>query len=138
MSAFDWRHEATATTEAIVGARRALATCLTERGACADCVHDVTLAVEELLANLVEHGYGEGQPGPFELLTWFSAVEVTVEFRDRAPAFDHSDAPEPTWEDEGRIGGLGVHLARQLVDRLEYARIDEENRTTLVRRLAAE
>ncbi|MBP2672866.1 MAG: hypothetical protein H6Q85_2932 [candidate division NC10 bacterium] len=60
------------------------------------------------------------------------AVDMTV--TDDGPAFDPLQLPEPdvTAPLEGRQpGGLGVHLVRKLMDRVEYARAGGRNRLTM-------
>jgi anti-sigma regulatory factor (Ser/Thr protein kinase) len=46
-----------------------------------------------------------------------------------------SDAPEPDLNavvEERRIGGLGVHLVKTLMDQMHYKRENEQNRLTIV------
>jgi anti-sigma regulatory factor (Ser/Thr protein kinase) len=56
------------------------------------------------------------------------AVEMTIQ--DEGPAFDPLLLPEPDVTaalDERRPGGLGVHLVRKLMDRVEYRRTEGRN-----------
>ena len=39
---------------------------------------------------------------------------------------------------EPRTGGVGIHMVKQLVDRIDYARIDGRNRVTLVKQYGSE
>lgn len=59
---------------------------------------------------------------------------LTAEIADDGVPFDPRQAPEPDLSgsiEERRVGGLGVHLALTLVDRIDYRRVDGENRVTL-------
>jgi anti-sigma regulatory factor (Ser/Thr protein kinase) len=61
-----------------------------------------------------------------------------VTITDRAPPFDPKDAPMPRLDapaNERRPGGLGWHLIRELVDRIDYESDEARgNRLTLVKR----
>jgi serine/threonine-protein kinase RsbW len=99
--------------------------------------HDLALVLDELLANVMWHGY-EGDPAG-----WV-AIEVTREgeavhvlLRDRAPAFDPlQTAPvdDAVPFDARPVGGLGVHLVRFLADEVRYARVEDENQLRVVLR----
>ena len=58
--------------------------------------------------------------------------EVRVEFRDRGVPFDPTTAPPP---DLSRIGGLGIHLVRGLMQDFRYQRAGDWNRITMRRPL---
>ena len=61
---------------------------------------------------------------------------VLVEFADRGTPFDPLTAPVPNIEatlEERGVGGLGVHLVRQIMRDLEYRRADGWNRLTMQR-----
>lgn len=103
-------------------------------------VDDLVLAVDEAAANAIEHGYG-GQTGPLELEVSHAGDELTVRLRDRAPAFDPTlqAAPDLTLPLEERpIGGVGIHLARQVLDVFSYRRTEQgENELTMMKRADA-
>jgi serine/threonine-protein kinase RsbW len=99
----------------------------------------VRLAVEEVVTNIATHGYAGGPPGPVTLSVSSRPPLLVFTIVDRARPFDPEDAPPPdltsAW-DERRIGGLGWHLVRQMVDEVRYESAAGENRLTLVKRLA--
>lgn len=110
---------------------------LAERGAPVEAIHDVALAVEEVLSNLVLHGYG-GIQGPIALRVGMDAAAIKIEVRDRGIHFDPREARPPRLEvplDERVSGELGIHLVRNAVDRITYQRDGAENLLTLVRDL---
>ena len=110
---------------------------LAERGTPANVVDDVGLAVEEVLANLVRHGYA-GKDGPILLRVTLDGVAVKVEVRDRGIHFDPRTAQPPHLEvplDERATGDLGIHLVKSAIDRIAYQRDGTENLLTLVRDL---
>ena len=66
---------------------------------------------------------------------------VTLEYADRGPAFDptHAAAPDITAPLVDRpIGGLGLHLVRQIMRDIEYHRVDGCDRIRVRRPIAPE
>jgi serine/threonine-protein kinase RsbW len=100
----------------------------------------VGLMLDELVTNIVLHGYGE-EVGTIEVEATVSGRELAVTLVDHAFAYDPLQAPETdtTLDIEHRsIGGLGVQFVRQMADALSYRRIERDGRAanalTLVKR----
>lgn len=115
-------------------------------GAEGDCLHDLRLVVEEACVNVMRHAYaGQAQPGELSLSMHADRLDgrpaVRVELCDRGRAFNPLEAAEPgldTPAEERPIGGLGIHLIRNLTERQHYTRDDRHgNRLVLHKVLAA-
>lgn len=98
------------------------------------------LAVEELFANVVTHAADRAQTA---LLVWLDLAvderQVTAVFADNGPPFDPTaeSAPDTSLDaDARRVGGLGLHLIRQMMDEVSYAYRDGRNQMTLTKHLA--
>ena len=95
-------------------------------------------AVDECVCNIVVHGY-HGQPGPIEIALVRAEGSLVVRLRDRAEPFDPTSVPSPNVAsplEQRPLGGLGVHLARHLVDEMIYRTApDGGNELTLVKRI---
>ncbi|HEY3164755.1 MAG TPA: ATP-binding protein [Candidatus Limnocylindrales bacterium] len=79
---------------------------------------DFVQAVDELVCNVVGHGYA-GRPGTVEVAFLETPDELAFRIRDDAPPFDPTAVPEPPFDqplERRRLGGMGVHLARHLTD----------------------
>ncbi|HET6898270.1 MAG TPA: SpoIIE family protein phosphatase, partial [Vicinamibacteria bacterium] len=103
----------------------------------AEAGHDLQLALEEVLANVMRHGYGVEAAGEIEVRAQARGDAFRLEVRDRARRFNllEQEPPHLDGDPDGRAaGGLGVHLVRQLMDRVEYAYEEGENRLVLERR----
>ena len=101
----------------------------------------VHLALEELVLNVMDYGYDD-KFQDIEIHVTSDSDAITIEIVDSGRPFDPlSEAPEPDLEaavEERRIGGLGVHLVKTLMDRMDYRRENEQNRLTIMARRTPE
>ena len=93
---------------------------------------DTQLAVEEVVTNVIVHGYGNAGG---EILVSCRSDDTTIEIRveDHAAPFDPLSLPEPDITadiDDRKIGGLGIFLTRQVMDDIRY--LYDGNRNILV------
>lgn len=96
----------------------------------------IQIALDEMVGNMIRYGEFKSPVDPFPI-----TVDITVDqdalqllLVDSASAFDPLRAPTPDTGlslDERPIGGLGIHLVRQLFDRVEYQRSEGKNRLSL-------
>jgi len=84
--------------------------------------------------NVIRYGHPEG--GKHEILVWLSleqdCVIATVE--DDGLPFNPLEAPEPDLYspiETRQVGGLGIHLIRNVTDGLEYRRDGDRNRMVM-------
>jgi serine/threonine-protein kinase RsbW len=87
-----------------------------------DAIDDMILAVDEHATNIIVHGYCR-QPGSIEVEVEKKGKSLVVRVRDRAPFFDPTEVPPPDLTvplEQRRLGGLGIHLIRNSVDRMSY------------------
>lgn len=96
----------------------------------------LTLVVEELFINTVTHGHGDDSDAPVRLECEATAGRISLVYEDTAPAHDPFAAvitPDAAAGVEGRpVGGLGVLLVSAMARQVEYRRVDDKNRITLV------
>ena len=99
----------------------------------------VELAVEEALVNVIEHAYEE-KKGNIELSFQWNEIQLEIAICDWGPSFDPlTQAPEVFIDaplEERGIGGLGVHLIRQLMDEVYYFRKGTMNTLILIKRFS--
>jgi serine/threonine-protein kinase RsbW len=108
-----------------------------EHGAAAGTLSAVELALEEALVNIASHAYPDA-PGEAEVGCRLDGDRLVIEILDWGAAFDPLTAPAPAPPgsvEEQPIGGLGIHLMRQVMDEVCYRREGDCNRLTLVKRL---
>ena len=98
----------------------------------------VNVALDDLLANAVSHGRTGREPCSVTVEVELARERVTVTLTDDGPPFDPFalDAPDTTLSVEERpIGGLGIHLVGQLMDKVNYQRREGHNVVVLVKEL---
>ena len=94
----------------------------------ADALARLAIVVEELVANLVEHGGAEGSPVVLALAR--RPHEIALTLIDRGLYFDPRAAPATTSIPE-RGGGAGIALLLAWTRITCYARVDGANRLDL-------
>jgi serine/threonine-protein kinase RsbW len=84
--------------------------------------HDLKLVAEELLANIINHGYAgdSGKSIDVELKADGNSVHLT--FTDSGGAFNPLDRESPELLNDLSEGGMGLLLVRSLTDRQHYER----------------
>lgn len=120
---------ATEETEAWLGARQLPP----------DVTYFVSLAIEELVTNCIKYGYDDDGKHIINVVLSVSDHTLTMLVIDDGHPFDPLAAtpPDLSLELEDReIGGLGIHLLKELSDGLQYERRDGTNRLTLMKRFA--
>jgi anti-sigma regulatory factor (Ser/Thr protein kinase) len=106
----------------------------------ADAVYDVQLALEEILTNVITHGYPDDQVHHIAIRLTVGNGMVTTEIADDGRPFNPLEAPPPDLTAglrERTVGGLGIHFVRQLMDHVEYSRGEGKNRLVVRRRTGA-
>lgn len=94
-------------------------------------MHDLNLALEEILINVISYGYTDNREHEIRVRLGMEPGEVQAEVEDDGQPFNPLESPEPDTAQslqEKTIGGLGVHLVRKLMDGLEYQRQEGKNR----------
>lgn len=97
-----------------------------------DKVHEVLIAVQEVLTNIVRHGYGR-EVGKIWVTYHEDPEQIRISIRDLGKKFNFTELPEPKLPRESP-GGLGIHLIRNAVDEIDYdAAVQEGNLVHLVK-----
>lgn len=103
-------------------------------------IYGLCLAVDEIVTNIINHGYIESGllDGTVDVIISSDNATLTVVLEDSAVPFDPMKHIVPTQEDlsapleERPIGGLGVMIAKQSVDEFMYEFVNKKNRNIFI------
>ena len=95
------------------------------------------LALEEILTNVILHGFTGEAPHEIEVRLCVEGTQVTAEVEDNGLAFNPLEHPDPDTTrslQERAVGGLGILLVRRLMEALEYRRHGNRNLLVMSKR----
>ena len=90
----------------------------------------VCLCLDEMLVNIISYGYPDGEEHLIDLHVVAGEDELVITLSDDGIPFDPFNREEPDTGlsvEERPIGGLGVHLVKNLMDNCHYERRGEHN-----------
>lgn len=101
-------------------------------------IGEINLALEELVSNIILHGYGEGANKGIDVTLELRDSTIYITVKDDASPFnplniDDPDVNAPFAERE--VGGLGIFLTKQVMDTLAYEVHDGKNVLLLEKRI---
>ena len=98
----------------------------------------LNLAIEEAVVNVMNYAYPTGVKGDVDIEAEANDERLKFVISDSGTPFDPTAKAEvdTTLSAEERgIGGLGIHLIRQIMDTINYERVDGKNVLTLRKKL---
>ena len=112
-----------------------------------DTIFHLELCCDEASTNIIEHAYGQEGAGNIVISYAIAEDEFTIVLRDNGQAFDPANVPPPPaisresipldeLANQMRIGGLGLHFIRNLLDEVTYSSDNRQgNRLVMVKKL---
>ena len=110
-------------------------------------IFHLELCCDEASTNIIEHAYGREDAGNIVISYEVADDEFTIVLRDNGQAFDPANVPPPPavsrdaipldeLATQMRIGGLGLHFIRNLMDEVTYTADGRHgNRLVMVKKL---
>jgi anti-sigma regulatory factor (Ser/Thr protein kinase) len=101
-------------------------------------LYAVNLALDELVTNTILYGFDDANGKELCVQVSVAGSELRGELADEGREFNPLNYPSPKFDvplEERELGGLGLHLVRSLMDRLDYRREGSKNVLTLVKRI---
>jgi len=99
------------------------------------------LAVDEIFANIAQHGY-QGREGKVDMSASLHGDVLSFELRDYAPPLIKDEmlgwAKQNDASEDVTPGGLGMHLMRAVMDKIEHEALADGNRWRLIKYLDEE
>ena len=99
----------------------------------------IKLAVEEAVTNIIDYAYQNGTEGNISVTIEADESRIRFILSDSGAEFDPtgvSKADTTLTVEERPIGGLGVFLVRNLMDSINYERVDGKNVLRMEKRYA--
>jgi len=104
------------------------------------CFCEINLVLEELFTNIVSYGYRDDAEHWVQFALAYENETITLRIEDDGMPFNPVEAREPDVScalEERRIGGLGIHLIKKIMDDIIYRRCGDKNILTLKKVLPA-
>jgi anti-sigma regulatory factor (Ser/Thr protein kinase) len=95
--------------------------------------HDLKLVSEELLANIINHGYEANTEGIIDIELAADKHGVHITFTDTARAFNPLERERPDAINDLAEGGMGLLLVKSLTDEQFYKRDNNRNVFTVTK-----
>jgi anti-sigma regulatory factor (Ser/Thr protein kinase) len=110
-----------------------------ERNVPAKLLNRFSLSLDEVLTNIMTHSIGDKGDREIAVRIDIGGGVLSATVSDDGRPFDPLSLPEPDIHaplEERKVGGLGIHLLRKLMDTVEYRRTGERNQLSFGIRIA--
>lgn len=97
-------------------------------------VTKVNIVFDELLSNIIKYSYSEEGNNSIYVDVGYDGKSLNIQIRDEGLPFNPFQVTPPDFSiplDERPIGGLGIHLVKNLMDTYQYKRVNQENIITM-------
>ncbi len=99
-----------------------------------DCGCSLAVAFDEMLSNVIHHGYNDLSEHSIKIILSVKGKDFIGIIEDDGVEFNPLLQPEANTSlplSERKMGGLGIHLVRKMMDKVEYKRIKNKNVLTI-------
>lgn len=101
----------------------------------------MNMMFDEFLNNIISYAYNDDKEHEVDIRVELSGNSLTTTISDDGRPFDPFGAKTPDTTlslEEREIGGLGIHLVRNMMDKATYRRKENKNVVTLIKHLYTE
>jgi len=92
--------------------------------------YHLLVSIEEILTNIIKYGFDEEGVHPIHITFRRVEEQIEMEFEDRGREFNPLEIGGPDLDiplEERKLGGLGIHLVKKMVDEAKYRREGDRN-----------
>ncbi|HPT04027.1 MAG TPA: ATP-binding protein, partial [Bacteroidales bacterium] len=100
---------------------------------------NLNLVLEELITNIIFYGYDDKNEHLIYIRLYKKDNEIEIQIEDDGKEFNPLLVAEPDIDESienRKIGGLGIHFVRKIMDSMNYRRSDGKNILTLTKNIA--
>jgi anti-sigma regulatory factor (Ser/Thr protein kinase) len=102
------------------------------------CVFQINLAVDELFTNIVKYGFADNNLHYVAITLSHRDGKISIRVEDNGVPFDPAAKQTSELKDpleHCKIGGLGLHLVKKIMDDIIYERRGGKNVITLIKHI---
>lgn len=117
---------------------RFVAEFLSRHGLAPSNAYDIDLILEELFTNVLKYSSGSDTVA-VQLQSEGPTITISLREFDVARAYDITRSPDPDLSRpiaDRKVGGLGIHMVRQLADTIRYEYKDRVSTTTITKKVS--
>jgi anti-sigma regulatory factor (Ser/Thr protein kinase) len=103
-----------------------------------DSISRINICLDELFTNIVSYGFEDDLEHIVEFTIIADNNQVTISIEDSGVEFNPLEKVDPDFPEnveEAKIGGLGIHIIRKLMDNVNYERKKGKNCLTMKKKL---
>lgn len=101
-------------------------------------IFEINLALDELFTNIISYGFKDDKEHVIKIDIQAENNVLTIRIEDDGTPFNPVEADAPDLEcriEDCKIGGLGIHLIKSLMDEIRYERVNDMNILYLKKRI---
>ena len=99
---------------------------------------NLNLVLEEMVSNVIFYAYPKGTPEEIELAAESDGKELTFVLSDNGIEFDPTakeDADPDVNPMERDIGGMGIYIVKNIMNKVTYQRLEGKNLLTMQKKI---
>lgn len=93
-------------------------------------IFEMNLALDELFTNIISYGFQDHQEHTIKIKISIEGDLLEIRIEDDGVPFNPVESKTPDFQcgiEECKIGGLGIHLIKKLMDDIHYQRVADKN-----------
>ena len=101
-------------------------------------IFEMNLALDELFTNIISYGFQDCLEHIINISITIEGDQLQMRIEDDGVPFNPLESKTPDFQcgvEECKIGGLGIHLIRKLMDDIQYQRVADKNILVLRRKI---
>ena len=102
---------------------------------------EMNLALDELFTNIISYGFQDCQEHIIKVSITVEGDQLQMRIEDDGVPFNPLESETPDIQcgiEDCKIGGLGIHLIKKLMDDIQYQRVADKNILVLRRKIRKE
>ena len=98
------------------------------------CMFEINLGLDELFTNIISYGFKDDREHQIKFSLAMDSGTLVVKVEDDGIPFNPLEIAAPDVSDDLdsiNIGGLGIHLVKNMMDDVDYQRVEGKNKLTM-------